>query len=47
MKMENIVLAAHDGVVAKVVARAGDSVAVDEVILEFAAAAAGLAKVPR
>ena len=47
MKMENIVLAAHDGVVAKVVARAGDSVAVDEVILEFAAAAAGVAKVPR
>src|SRR6478609_911983 len=39
MKMENIVVAAHDGVVEKIVARAGDSVAVDEVILEFAASA--------
>jgi len=37
MKMENVVVAAHDGVVERVVARAGDSVAVDEVILEFAA----------
>jgi len=37
MKMENVVVAAHDGVVEKIVARAGDSVAVDEVILEFAA----------
>jgi len=37
MKMENIVLAAHDGVVARVVAKPGDSVAVDEVILEFEA----------
>jgi propionyl-CoA carboxylase alpha chain len=35
MKMENIVLAAHDGVVARIVATAGESVAVDEVILEF------------
>ncbi|MEP6739025.1 MAG: acetyl/propionyl/methylcrotonyl-CoA carboxylase subunit alpha [Caldimonas sp.] len=35
MKMENIVLAAHDGIVARIVAKAGDSVAVDEVILEF------------
>ena len=35
MKMENIVTAAHDGVVARVVAQPGDSVAVDEVILEF------------
>ena len=39
MKMENIVTAAHDGVVARVVAKPGDSVAVDEVILEFEAAA--------
>jgi propionyl-CoA carboxylase alpha chain len=37
MKMENIVLAAHDGVVARIVATPGESVAVDEVILEFAA----------
>ena len=40
MKMENVVVAAHDGVVERVVARAGDSVAVDEVILEFARATA-------
>ncbi|MEO7115114.1 MAG: acetyl/propionyl/methylcrotonyl-CoA carboxylase subunit alpha [Caldimonas sp.] len=39
MKMENIVTAAHDGVVARVVAQQGDSVAVDEVILEFEAPA--------
>jgi propionyl-CoA carboxylase alpha chain len=39
MKMENVVVAAHDGVVERIVARAGDSVAVDEVILEFAASA--------
>ena len=39
MKMENIVLAAHDGVVERIVATAGESVAVDEVILEFAGAA--------
>ncbi|MDQ6639071.1 MAG: acetyl/propionyl-CoA carboxylase subunit alpha, partial [Pseudomonadota bacterium] len=38
MKMENVVVAAHDGVVERVVARAGDSVAVDEIILEFATA---------
>jgi propionyl-CoA carboxylase alpha chain len=38
MKMENVVLAAHDGVVERIVATAGQSVAVDEVILEFAAA---------
>jgi propionyl-CoA carboxylase alpha chain len=36
MKMENVVVAAHDGVVAKIVATSGESVAVDEVILEFA-----------
>jgi propionyl-CoA carboxylase alpha chain len=35
MKMENIVLAAHDGVVERIVAVPGESVAVDEVILEF------------
>ena len=40
MKMENVVVAAHDGVVAKIVAMPGESVAVDEVILEFADAAA-------
>ena len=40
MKMENIVVAAHDGVVAKIVATPGESVAVDEVILEFAEAEA-------
>jgi propionyl-CoA carboxylase alpha chain len=40
MKMENVVVAAHDGVVERIVARAGDSVAVDEVILEFAASQA-------
>ena len=40
MKMENIVVAAHDGVVARVVAVPGQSVAVDEVILEFEARAA-------
>ncbi|HVE52790.1 MAG TPA: biotin/lipoyl-containing protein, partial [Ramlibacter sp.] len=39
MKMENVVVAAHDGVVARVVAKPGDSVAVDEVILEFEAGA--------
>ena len=39
MKMENIVTAAHDSVVARIVAKPGDSVAVDEVILEFEAPA--------
>jgi propionyl-CoA carboxylase alpha subunit len=39
MKMENVVVAAHDGVVERIVASAGDSVAVDEVILEFTAPA--------
>jgi propionyl-CoA carboxylase alpha chain len=37
MKMENIVVAANDGVVSRIVATPGESVAVDEVILEFAA----------
>ncbi|MBS0292038.1 MAG: acetyl/propionyl/methylcrotonyl-CoA carboxylase subunit alpha [Proteobacteria bacterium] len=35
MKMENILFAAQDGVVGKIVAAKGDSLAVDEVILEF------------
>ncbi|WP_295850776.1 acetyl/propionyl/methylcrotonyl-CoA carboxylase subunit alpha [uncultured Xylophilus sp.] len=36
MKMENILFAAQDGVVGTVVARKGESLAVDQVILEFA-----------
>jgi propionyl-CoA carboxylase alpha chain len=36
MKMENILRAERDGVVKKVNAKAGDSLAVDAVILEFA-----------
>ena len=43
MKMENVVLAASDGVVARVVAAPGASVAVDEVILEFEAKAPAVA----
>ncbi len=35
MKMENILRAERDGVVKKVNANAGDSLAVDAVILEF------------
>jgi propionyl-CoA carboxylase alpha chain len=35
MKMENILLAVRDGVVAKVLASKGESLAVDQVILEF------------
>jgi propionyl-CoA carboxylase alpha chain len=35
MKMENILLATQDGVVAKVAASKGESLAVDQVILEF------------
>jgi len=35
MKMENVLFAAQDGVVSKVVAGKGDSLSVDEVILEF------------
>jgi propionyl-CoA carboxylase alpha chain len=35
MKMENILLAARDGVVAKVTAGKGESLSVDQVILEF------------
>jgi propionyl-CoA carboxylase alpha chain len=35
MKMENILLATRDGVVAKVAASKGESLAVDQVILEF------------
>ena len=36
MKMENVLRAERDGVVKKVNAKAGDSLAVDAVILEFA-----------
>ena len=35
MKMENVLLAGRDGVVAKVTARPGDSLTVNQVILEF------------
>ena len=35
MKMENILLAQQDGIVAKVAASKGESLAVDQVILEF------------
>jgi propionyl-CoA carboxylase alpha chain len=35
MKMENVLRAAHDGRVAKVLAAEGDSLAVDQPILEF------------
>jgi len=35
MKMENILFAAHDGVVKKVVAAKGESLSVDQVIVEF------------
>ena len=38
MKMENILVAAHAGVVARVVATRGASLAVDDVILEFESA---------
>ncbi len=36
MKMENVLRAERDGIVKKVHARPGDSLAVDAVILEFA-----------
>ena len=36
MKMENVLRADRDGVVKKIHARTGDSLAVDAVILEFA-----------
>jgi propionyl-CoA carboxylase alpha chain len=35
MKMENILFATQDGVVAEVAAKKGDSLAVDQVILRF------------
>jgi propionyl-CoA carboxylase alpha chain len=35
MKMENAIFAAQDGVVAQVAAKKGESLAVDQVILEF------------
>jgi propionyl-CoA carboxylase alpha chain len=36
MKMENVLRAERDGTVARVMAKPGDSLAVDAVILEFA-----------
>jgi propionyl-CoA carboxylase alpha chain len=36
MKMENILLAAHDGTVAELLAGAGESLAVDQPIMRFA-----------
>ena len=36
MKMENVLRAERDGTVAKLRAKPGDSLAVDQVILEFA-----------
>jgi propionyl-CoA carboxylase alpha chain len=35
MKMENILRAERDGIVAKINAKPGDSLAVDDVIMEF------------
>ncbi len=35
MKMENVLRASQDGVVAKIVTKLGDSLDVDQVILEF------------
>jgi propionyl-CoA carboxylase alpha chain len=35
MKMENILLATQDGVVAEVAAKKGDSLSVDQVIVRF------------
>jgi propionyl-CoA carboxylase alpha chain len=37
MKMENILFAAHDGVVKKIMASQGESLTVDQVIVEFEA----------
>ena len=36
MKMENVLRAERDGVVKKILAKPGDSLAVDAVIMEFA-----------
>jgi len=36
MKMENVLFAAQDGVVGKISAAKGESLAVDQIILEFA-----------
>jgi propionyl-CoA carboxylase alpha chain len=36
MKMENVLTAERDGTIGKINARKGDSLAVDDVILEFA-----------
>jgi propionyl-CoA carboxylase alpha chain len=35
MKMENVLTAERDGVIAKILAKKGDSLARDDVILEF------------
>jgi len=35
MKMENAIFASRDGVVARVAAKKGESLAVDQVIMEF------------
>jgi propionyl-CoA carboxylase alpha chain len=37
MKMENILFAAHDGVVKNIMASQGESLTVDQVIVEFEA----------
>jgi propionyl-CoA carboxylase alpha chain len=39
MKMENILIAAHDGTVAELLAAKGESLSVDQPILSFAQAA--------
>jgi propionyl-CoA carboxylase alpha chain len=36
MKMENVLRAERDGTIKKLCARAGDSLVVDQIILEFA-----------
>ncbi len=46
MKMENVLFAARDGVVGTISAARGESLAVDQVILEFASAAAADGEAP-
>jgi propionyl-CoA carboxylase alpha chain len=36
MKMENVIRAERDGVIARILAKKGDSLAVDALIMEFA-----------
>ena len=36
MKMENVLIAERDGTIAKINAKKGDSLALDDVIMEFA-----------